>query len=159
MILNPKVWEESSPQRSKWSKKSTQSWTLVPKVPHLNEFGQEAHLELFSNKWLKNDQSRQIIVTTTSDDFIKLPPFSYVDLSHLLMTRSKVIDSNLILNPKVWEELFNEKIQIRSQHNLQYRVPKESHVNEFGQEGLQMTLHLRSYPFGWLQDDVEIKID
>jgi hypothetical protein len=121
------------------------------------------HPELFSTKWKKDDKGKCTMTTTIFDDHIELGQVKKADMSLSLMAMSKETTSNLLTVSNEKEELFTLRIQVK--HEIieaivdigsQKNLISASLVQKLGLETIP---HLRPYPLGWIQKDVELKID
>lgn len=123
----------------------------------------ELHPELFSTKWKKDDKGKRTMTAAIFDDHIELGQVEKADMSLSLMAMPKETTSNLLTVSDEKEELFTLRIQVK--HEIieaivdigsQKNLISASLVQKLGLETIP---HPRPYPLGWIQKDVELKID
>ncbi|XP_038973019.1 uncharacterized protein LOC120105044 [Phoenix dactylifera] len=121
------------------------------------------HPELFPKKWKKDDKSKRAAVTTVFTEAVELGRVEGVDKSLSLMVGPKETVSNPPTVPDEKEELFTLRIQVK-QEVIEAIVDTGSQKNLISASlvqklGLETTPHPRPYPLGWIQKDVELRIN
>ncbi|KAA8546775.1 hypothetical protein F0562_003204 [Nyssa sinensis] len=121
------------------------------------------HLELFPEKWKKDEKGKRTMTVTTTSDQIELGWVEEADKTLSLMAMPKETRSSSPTTTNEKEELFNVRIQIKQEvigaivdTGSQKNLISTSLVQKLG---LDTIPHPKPYPLGWIQKDMELKID
>ncbi|KAA8521664.1 hypothetical protein F0562_012346 [Nyssa sinensis] len=119
--------------------------------------------ELFPGKWKKDEKGKRTMTVTTTSDQIELGWVEEADKSFSLIAMPKETSSSSPATIDEKEELFNVRIQIKQEvigaivdTGSQKNLISTSLVQKLG---LDTIPHPKPYPLGWIQKDMELRID
>ncbi|KAA8542785.1 hypothetical protein F0562_023937 [Nyssa sinensis] len=166
---NGKKKEASKPSKKQSLSNSSSSFKSNKYCDHCKISGHEKgkcwklQPELFLGKWKKDEKGKRIMTVTTTSDQIELGRVEEADKSLSLMAMPKETSSSSPTTIDEKEELFNVRIQIKQEvigaivdTGSQKNLISTSLVQKLG---LDTIPHPKPYPLGWIQKDMELKID
>ncbi|KAA8518207.1 hypothetical protein F0562_015681 [Nyssa sinensis] len=166
---NGKKKEASKPSKKQSPSNSSSSFKSNKYCDHCKISGHEKgkcwklQPELFPEKWKKDEKGKRTMTVTTTSDQIELGRVEEADKSLSLMAMPKETSSSSPATIDEKEELFNVRIQIKQEVigaivdiGSQKNLISTSLVQKLG---LDTIPHPKPYPLGWIQKDMELKID
>ncbi|KAA8535891.1 hypothetical protein F0562_030894 [Nyssa sinensis] len=166
---NGKKKEASKPSKKQSPSNSSSSFKSNKYCDHCKILGLEKgkcwklQPELFPEKWKKDEKGKRTMTVTTTSNQIELGRVEEADKSLSLMAMPKETSSSSPATIDEKEELFNVRIQIKQEvigaivdTGSQKNLISTSLVQKLG---LDTIPHPKPYPLGWIQKDMELKID
>ncbi|KAA8538962.1 hypothetical protein F0562_025654 [Nyssa sinensis] len=166
---NGKKKEASKPSKKQSPSNSSSSSKSNKYCDHCKISGHEKgkrwklQPELFPEKWKADEKGKRIMTVTITSDQIELGLVEEADKSLSLMAMPKETSSSSPATIDKKEELFNVRIQIKQEvigaivdTGSQKNLISTSLVQKLG---LDTIPHPKPYPLGWIQKDMELKID